>query len=140
MRRYLQCYRRQSTAFVNSTTCEQNTLIYDSLRVLLYAVCLYGVYRAFDTLSLSLYYVLLLSVSSINFHGQMPNTVQLILNLIHACGYTRASTRFTRVKVYNMACIFFVALGFVVRTCAIKHSWHTRHAPHEQTRHERTFS
>ena len=66
-------------------------------------------------------------------------TVQLILNLIHACGYTRASTRFTRVKVYNMACIFFVARGFVVRTCAIKHSWHTRHAPHEQTRHERTF-
>ena len=59
---------------------------------------------------------------------------------VHACGYTRASTRFTRVKVYNMACIFFVARGFVVRTCAIKHSWHTRHAPHEQTRHERTFS
>ena len=59
MRRCLQCYRRQSTTFVNSTTCEQNTLIYDSLRVLLYAVCLYGVYRAFDTLPLSLYYVLL---------------------------------------------------------------------------------
>ena len=59
MRRCLQCYRRQSATFVNSTTCEQNTLIYDSLRVLLYAVCLYGVYRAFDTLPLSLYYVLL---------------------------------------------------------------------------------
>ena len=71
---------------------------------------------------------------------RMPHTVQLILNLIHACGYTRASTRFTRVKVYNMACIFLVARGFVVRTCAIKHSWHTRHAPHEQTRHKRTFS
>ena len=51
MRRHIQCYHRQSTTFVNSITCEQNTLIYDSLRVLLYAVCLYGVYRVFYTLS-----------------------------------------------------------------------------------------
>ena len=30
MRRRLQCYHRQSTTFVNSITCEQNTLIYDT--------------------------------------------------------------------------------------------------------------
>ena len=47
-------------------------------------------------------------------------------------------TRFIRVKVYNVE--FFVTCGFVMRTHAIKQPWHTRHAPHEQTRHERTFS
>ena len=52
----------------------------------------------------------------------------------------RARTCFTRVKVYNVECIFFVARGFIVRTRAIKQSWHTRHTPHEQTRHERTFN
>ena len=41
--------------------------------------------------------------------------VQLNLNFTHACWYTSACTRFTRVKVYNVECIFFVARGFVVR-------------------------
>ena len=45
-----------------------------------------------------------------------------------------------RVKVYNVEYIFFIACGFVVRTRAIKESWHTRNTPHEQTRHERTLS
>ena len=53
---------------------------------------------------------------------------------------TRAHTRFTQVKFYNVECIFIFAHGFVVHTHAIKQSWHTRHAPHEQTHHERTFS
>ena len=67
-------------------------------------------------------------------------TVQLSLNFTQACGYTRARTHFARVKVYNLECIFLVALGFVVHIRAIKHSMHTRHAPHEQTRHEHTLS
>ena len=66
--------------------------------------------------------------------------VQLNLNLIQVCGYMRASTHFTKVKVYNMACIFFVACGFVVHSRAIKYLWHSIHAPHQQTRHERMFS
>ena len=66
--------------------------------------------------------------------------VQLNLNFTHECGYTRARTRFTRVKVYNVECIFFIARGFVVCTDAIKQSWHTKLAPHEQTHHDRTFS
>ena len=49
-----------------------------------------------------------------------------------------AHTHFTRVKVYNVECIFFIARGFVVRTHAIKQLWYTRHAPHEQTCHEQT--
>ena len=57
--------------------------------------------------------------------------VQLNLNFIHT--HTHARTRFTRVKVYNVECIFFVARGFIVCTRVIK-SWHTRYAPHEQTR------
>ena len=52
----------------------------------------------------------------------------------------RGRTRFMRVKVYNLKCIFFVARRFVVHTRAIKQPWQTRHAPHEQTRHECTFS
>ena len=56
------------------------------------------------------------------------------------CGYTLARTHFTRVKVYNVECIFFVIRRFVVRTHVIKQSWHTRPAPHEQTRHERMFN
>ena len=64
--------------------------------------------------------------------------VQLSLNFTQACGYTRARTHFARVKVYNLECIFLVACSFVVRTCVIKHSTHTRCAPHEQTRHEHT--
>ena len=67
-------------------------------------------------------------------------TVQLNLNFIHVCGYMHARTCFTRVKVYNVECIFFVACGFVVCTREIKQLWHTRHAPHEQTRHEHTFN
>ena len=63
-------------------------------------------------------------------------TVQLSLNFTHACGYMRARTHFVHVKVYDLECISLVARCFVVRTCAIKHSWHTRRAPHEQTRHE----
>ena len=59
--------------------------------------------------------------------------VKLNLNFTHACGYTRERTCLTQVKVYNVECIFFVARGFVVRTHAIKQSWHTRHAPHNQT-------
>ena len=66
--------------------------------------------------------------------------VQLNLNLTHVCGYTCARTCFTPVKVYNVECIFFVARGFVVHIHAIKQSWHTRHAPHEQTQHECMFS
>ena len=37
----------------------------------------------------------------------------------------RAQTHFARVKVYNLECIFLVARGFVMHTCAIKHLWHT---------------
>ena len=66
--------------------------------------------------------------------------VQLNLNLTHAYRHTCVSAHFTRVKVYNLACITFVACGFVVRTCTIKHSWHTRHALHQQIHHERTSS
>ena len=36
--------------------------------------------------------------------------------------------------------IFFVVCGVVVCTCAHPHLWHTRHAPHEQTRHEHILS
>ena len=64
--------------------------------------------------------------------------VQLNLNLTHACQYMRVPTHFTHVKVYNLACISFVVHGFVMRSHAIKHSWHTRRAPHQQTCHERT--
>ena len=41
--------------------------------------------------------------------------VQFNLNFTHACGYMCARTCFTRVKVYNVECIFFVARGFLVR-------------------------
>ena len=51
-----------------------------------------------------------------------------------------ARTYFTHVKVYNVECILFVVRGFVMCTLAIKQSWHTRDAPHEQTHHEHTFS
>ena len=55
--------------------------------------------------------------------------------------YTRVHvrTRFIQIKVYNVECIF-VARGFVMCTRAIKQLWDTRHAPHEQTHHEHTFS
>ena len=53
--------------------------------------------------------------------------------LVHACTCT-----FCMCKVYNLACISFVACKFVVRTRAIKHSWHTRRAPHQQIRHKCT--
>ena len=66
--------------------------------------------------------------------------VQLNLNFTHTCGYTCACTCFMQVKVYNVEYIFFVARGFVMRTRAIKQSWLTRSAPHEQTCHERTLS
>ena len=66
--------------------------------------------------------------------------VQLNLNLKHACWYMRVPTRFTHVKVYNLACISFVACGFVMCTCAIKHLWHTRRAPHQQIHHEHMSS
>ena len=52
--------------------------------------------------------------------------------LTHACWHTRMPARFTCVKVYNLACISSVARRFVVRTCAIKHLWHTRRAPYQQ--------
>ena len=65
-------------------------------------------------------------------------TVQLNLNFTHACTYTRVSARLTRVKLQKLACTSTIARGFVVRTSVIKHSWHTRHTPHEQTRYERT--
>ena len=52
----------------------------------------------------------------------------------------RAHTHFTRVKAYNVERIYFVALGFVVHTCAIEQSWETRHAPYEQTCHKHKFS
>ena len=42
------------------------------------------------------------------------STVQLNLNLTHACGHTRVPARFMHVKVYNLACISFDARGFVV--------------------------
>ena len=58
--------------------------------------------------------------------------VQLNLNLTHACLYTH-------VKVYNLVCISFIACD-VVHTHAIKHLWHTRHAPRQQIRHECTSS
>ena len=51
-----------------------------------------------------------------------------------------ASTCFTQVKVYNVECIFFVVHRFVLCTRVIKQSWQTKHASHEQTRHERTLS
>ena len=65
--------------------------------------------------------------------------VQLSLNFTHMCGHTCAQTCFVCVKVYKLNCIF-VARSFVVRTHAIKHSWHTRRAPLEQTCHERMLS
>ena len=42
--------------------CELKPVIIDSLWNTLYAVCLYGAYRELDTLSLLLYYELLVSV------------------------------------------------------------------------------
>ena len=41
--------------------CELKPLIIDSLQNILYAVCLYSAYREFDTLSLLLYYELLVT-------------------------------------------------------------------------------
>ena len=64
------------------------------------------------------------------------HTVQLSLNFTHVCGYMRPQTRFSHVKVNNLECIFLIACGFVMRTHAIKHLWHTKRAPLEQTRHE----
>ena len=55
---------------------------------------------------------------------------------VHVCMYTFYMSK----SLYNVECIFFVARGFVVRTRAIKHLWHSRHASHEQTHHVRTFS
>ena len=52
----------------------------------------------------------------------------------------RARTHFAHIKVYNLECIFLVACGFVVPARAIKHSWHTRRARHEQTHHEHMLS
>ena len=52
-------------------------------------------------------------------------TVQLNLNITDACGYMHVRTHFTRVKVYNVECIFFVAYRFVMHTRVIKQSWHT---------------
>ena len=65
-------------------------------------------------------------------------TVQLNLNVTHAYTYTRVSARLTRVKLQKLACTSTTTRGFVVRTSVIKHLWHTRHTPHEQTRYERT--
>ena len=48
--------------------------------------------------------------------------VQLNVNFTYACEYMRARTRFTRVKIYNVECIFFIARGFFVCTCAITSS------------------
>ena len=70
------------------------------------------------------------------FYEFLIRTVQLSSNFTHVCVYMCAWTRFTHVKVYNLECIFLITRGFVMRTCAIKHSWHTRHAPHKQTRHK----
>ena len=48
--------------------------------------------------------------------------VQLNVNFTHACEYMRARTHFKCVKIYNVECIFFIAHGFFVRTCAITSS------------------
>ena len=65
-------------------------------------------------------------------------TVQLNLNFTHACTDTHVSARLTHVKLQKLACTSTIARGFVMRTSVIKHSWHTRHTPHEQTHYERT--
>ena len=79
---------------------------------------------------------------------QLQSIVLGILKLNSSCG-TAQFKLYTHVwvhacmcmlKVYNVECIFFVACGFVMRTRAVKQSWHTRLAPHEETRHECTFS
>ena len=53
-------YSNQSTCPVIFTTYELKPVIIDSLRNILYAVCLYSAYREFDTLPLLLYYELLI--------------------------------------------------------------------------------
>ena len=70
----------------------------------------------------------------------LKSMVQLNLNITHTCKYMRACTHFTCAKVYNVESSVFVACGFVMHTHAIKQSWHTRNAPHEQTHHEHMLS
>ena len=60
----VQAYHHLLTVVSSMITCKLNPRVYDSLLVLLDAVCLYRVYRWLDTLPLYLYYELLLLQSA----------------------------------------------------------------------------
>ena len=71
-----------------------------------------------------------------NVHMSLYGTAQFKLYTrvyLHACVCTFNACKTSKIGVQST-----IARGFVVRTSVIKHSWHTRYTPHEQTRYERT--
>ena len=89
---------KQSTLPVISTTCELKPVIINSLRNILYAVCLYGAYGQFDTLPLSL---ILWTLDYIM--QSLRLTVRYILHVrtFHVCISLQVCMIYTYLNIYH---------------------------------------
>ena len=97
----LQPYRQQSTHPVISTTWELKPVVIDSLRNILYTVCLYGAYKELDTLP-PLFILWTLDhttwenlVAWVGNYQQLTNqcSINQLIN-IHACIYRQHPPNF----------------------------------------------